>query len=58
MTNLSKAKGKTMVSMRLPEDLVTQVDERAGQLGISRSQWFENMTRWVLDHTETVAGED
>jgi metal-responsive CopG/Arc/MetJ family transcriptional regulator len=42
------------VSMRLPKDLVGKVDGRAADLGISRSQWFENMTTWVLEHTKTI----
>jgi len=45
---------KTMVSMRLPEELLEEVDARAKALGINRSQWFENMTRWVLANTVTI----
>jgi metal-responsive CopG/Arc/MetJ family transcriptional regulator len=45
---------KTQLALRLPQDLVAKVDERAENLGISRNQWFENMTRWVLENTRTV----
>lgn len=46
--------GKTMVSFRLPDELLNQIDDRAGKLGINRSKWFENMARWVLKHTELI----
>lgn len=45
---------KVAFNLRLPKELVDEVDERAGKLGLSRNQWYENMTIWVLDHTETV----
>ena len=41
-------------NLRLPADVVQQVDARAKNLGLSRNQWFENMTRWVLDNTHTI----
>ena len=47
--------GKTMVSMRLPDDMLAEVDVRAQALGINRSVWFTNMTRWVLENTYTNA---
>ncbi|HMC98044.1 MAG TPA: ribbon-helix-helix domain-containing protein [Flavobacteriales bacterium] len=47
---------KSMISFRLTDELLAQVDERAKKLGISRSQWFENMTRWVLVNTYTEKG--
>jgi metal-responsive CopG/Arc/MetJ family transcriptional regulator len=43
-----------MVSMRLPDELVAKIDERAGKLGITRSQWFSNMTAWCLKNTYTI----
>lgn len=46
--------GKTMVSIRLPNELLEQIDARAERLGINRTKWFENMTRWVLTHTELI----
>jgi metal-responsive CopG/Arc/MetJ family transcriptional regulator len=45
---------KQQLALRLPEDMLEQVDERAKNLGISRNQWFENMTGWVLVNTHTV----
>jgi predicted HicB family RNase H-like nuclease len=41
-------------NLRLPADVVEQVDARAKNLGYSRNQWFENMTRWVLESTYTI----
>jgi len=41
-------------NLRLPPGLVKDVDERAKNLGISRNQWFENMTEWVLANTYTI----
>lgn len=41
-------------NLRLPQELLDQVDERAKNLRISRNQWYENMTRWVLVHTYTT----
>ena len=41
-------------NVRLPEDLLAEVDRRRDALGISRNQWYENMTRWVLANTETI----
>lgn len=49
---------KSMVSFRMPEEMLKQVDARAERLGISRSQWFTNMTRWVLTHTELIQRRD
>jgi metal-responsive CopG/Arc/MetJ family transcriptional regulator len=43
-----------LISMRLPDELLEQVDERAKKLGINRTQWYENMTRWVLVNTFTT----
>lgn len=45
---------RLMVSMRLPEEMVEQVDARAKNLGITRTQWYENMTSWVLENTYTI----
>jgi predicted HicB family RNase H-like nuclease len=45
---------KTQFALRLPDDVLEQVDARAKHLGISRNQWFENMARWVLAHTYTI----
>jgi metal-responsive CopG/Arc/MetJ family transcriptional regulator len=44
---------KTAFNLRLPEDLLKQVDARADSLGISRNEWFTNMTRWVVDPKNT-----
>lgn len=41
-------------NLRLPEDLLAQVDARREKLGISRNQWFENMTSWCLENTVTI----
>ena len=46
--------GKTMVSLRLSNELLEQVDQRAANLGINRSQWFTNMTTWCLENTHTI----
>jgi metal-responsive CopG/Arc/MetJ family transcriptional regulator len=43
-----------VISLRLPADLVEKVDGRAKPLGISRNQWFENMTSWCLENTATI----
>jgi predicted HicB family RNase H-like nuclease len=40
--------------LRLPPELLAQVDRRAKDKNLSRNQWFEYMTRWVLGHTTTV----
>lgn len=45
---------KIPFNLRLSKDLLTQVDERAEALGLSRNQWYENMTRWVLANTATI----
>jgi len=45
---------KTQLALRLPKVLLDQVDERAAQRGISRNEWFINMTNWVLDNTYTI----
>lgn len=45
---------KTQMALRLPTHLVAQVDQRAEALGISRNQWYENMTDWVLSNTYTT----
>ena len=42
------------ISMRLPTELVAQLDARAKNRGINRTEWFENMTRWVLENTYTI----
>jgi metal-responsive CopG/Arc/MetJ family transcriptional regulator len=47
-------KEKAMVSFRMPTELLKQVDARAGNLGINRSEWFTNMTRWCLSGTYTT----
>jgi Arc-like DNA binding domain len=41
-------------ALRLPVELLEQVDARAEKLRISRNQWYENMTRWVLVNTYTT----
>ena len=45
---------RTQFALRLPADMVEEVDVRAKALNLSRNQWYENMTRWVLDNTHTV----
>jgi predicted HicB family RNase H-like nuclease len=35
--------------LRLPVELVEEVDARAKEVGISRNQWFERCARWGLD---------
>ena len=45
---------RPMVSMRLPDEQLAQVDARAKALGINRTQWFENMLSFVLENTYTV----
>ena len=49
---------KTPFNLRLPKDLLDQVDRRAEDLGLSRNQWYENMTRWVLANTHTILIRD
>ena len=51
---MNPADGKQQIALRLDAELLKQVDERAQALGLSRNQWFENMTRWVLANTQTV----
>ena len=46
---------RTQFVLRLPQDMLTEVDRRREALGLSRNQWYENMTRWVLINTETIA---
>ena len=41
-------------ALRMPTDLLAQVDERAKVRSISRNTWFENMVRWVLVNTYTT----
>lgn len=36
---------KKQFALRLPEELLAQVDARAKAKGLSRNQWFERMTR-------------
>jgi metal-responsive CopG/Arc/MetJ family transcriptional regulator len=45
---------RTAFNVRLPKDLLAQVDDRAENLSISRNQWYENMTRWVLANTYII----
>jgi metal-responsive CopG/Arc/MetJ family transcriptional regulator len=49
--------GRSVVSFRLPDELLAEVDRRAKNLGLTRSQWYENMTRWVLVQTYTKGGK-
>jgi predicted HicB family RNase H-like nuclease len=51
---MAESDTKTQFNLRLPEDMVAQVDDRAKNLKISRNQWYENMTRWVLVNTYTI----
>ena len=44
--------------MRLPDDLIAVVDERARNLGLSRTQWFENLLRWTFANTEAIKDRD
>jgi metal-responsive CopG/Arc/MetJ family transcriptional regulator len=50
----TRSDAKVAFNLRLPLELVDELDERAKALGISRNQWFSNMTRWVLENTETI----
>lgn len=45
---------KVPFNLRLPEDMLKQVDERAQKLEMSRNEWFTNMTRWCLANTKTI----
>lgn len=45
---------KIPFNLRLPKDMLDEVDRRADALGMSRNQWFANMTGWVLANTHTV----
>jgi metal-responsive CopG/Arc/MetJ family transcriptional regulator len=58
MSDITDTTARIPIALRLPEDLLPGVDERAKALGISRNQWFENMTRWVLDNTVTIQEHD
>lgn len=49
---------KTAFNIRLDPDMLGQVDERAQELGISRNEWFNNMTRWCLKNTYTIEQRD
>ena len=44
---------RSMISMRLPDELMEQVDARAKNLGTNRTQWFENMLAFVMVNTYT-----
>lgn len=37
-------------NLRLPAEMVEAVDARAKKRGISRNEWYERMTQWVLEH--------
>jgi hypothetical protein len=45
---------KVPFNLRLSGDMVKEVDARAEALGLSRNQWFANMTGWVLANTHTI----
>ena len=53
-TNPESDTKRTPFNLRLPAGHVAEVDARAEALGLSRNQWYENMTRWVLDNTVTI----
>lgn len=42
-------------NLRLPQDLIEGIDARREPLNISRNQWIENMARWCLANTQTIA---
>ena len=37
------------VLLRLPVELVAQVDERCALVGLSRNEWFALVARWRLE---------
>lgn len=44
---------KTAMSLRIDSELLAEVDKRLALMKtkgktVSRNQWFENMTRWVV----------
>lgn len=36
------------VLLRLPVDLVAQIDARCAQVGLSRNEWFRLLAQWRL----------
>jgi predicted HicB family RNase H-like nuclease len=51
---MSDTKTKTPFNVRMDPDMLAQVDERAQELGVSRNEWLNNMTRWCLRNTYTI----
>lgn len=49
---------KVQIALRLPAGLVEGIDVRAKELGLSRNQWMENMTEWVLINSQLVDTRD
>jgi hypothetical protein len=44
---------KTQIALRIDPELLAQIDARIALMkskgkNLSRNQWFENMTRWVV----------
>ena len=58
MTSPSDITPKQQISLRLSEATLNGIDARAEWLGISRQQWFDAMTEWVLLNTKTVDAKD
>jgi hypothetical protein len=46
------------VPLRLPNNLVDQIDTRREPLGISRNEWITNMITWCLANTQTITDRD
>ena len=51
---MSDTKSKAPFNLRMDYQMLAEVDARAEALGISRNEWFSNMTRWVLENTQTI----
>lgn len=41
------------VFLRLPDELIARVDERAGKVGLSRNAWAERAFEWALEQPVT-----
>lgn len=44
------ATSRAQIMLRLPLELLAQIDEQAQAAGLSRNEWYIRMTKWALEH--------
>ncbi len=49
---IARKSEKEVISMRIPADLLKTIDNKAGEIGISRNELINQMIQYALDNMD------